>query len=295
MKKITQHLPSEAVVASFTRKMSVSLCYAILASVALNFFWQPGNIYASGITGLSQLIKTIVQSNFGVTIPISFLLIALNCPLLILAWYKLGKKFTFYCVVTVLLTSLMVQIIPEQTLSDDPIICGIFGGAINGFAIGFGLKNGVSSGGLDIISLTIRKKTGKSVGSIGIIFNAFIVFMAGALFGWPYMFYSALSIFVSGKVMDVVYTKQQKMQVLIVTQHPDEVVSSIQEQLRRGISIINDTEGAYRHEKQFILLTVITRNEMGLFIKAMRHSDPKAFVSISDNVKIIGNFYEPDI
>jgi uncharacterized membrane-anchored protein YitT (DUF2179 family) len=25
----------------------------------------------------------------------------------------------------------------------------------------------------------------------------------------------------------------------------------------------------------------------------MRDSDPKAFVSISDNVKIMGNFYEP--
>ena len=58
----------------------------------------------------------------------------------------------------------------------------------------FCFKNGVSSGGLDILSITIRKN-GRSVGSISIYFNALIVFVAGYLFGWQYMFYSALSIF----------------------------------------------------------------------------------------------------
>ncbi|MGQ4819848.1 YitT family protein, partial [Enterococcus faecium] len=75
---------------------------------------------------------------------------------------------------------------------------------------------------------TIRKKTRRSVGSISIYFNALIVFVAGYLFGWQYMFYSALSIFVSGKVTDAVYTKQKKMQVMIVTKNPHRVVDEIQ-------------------------------------------------------------------
>ena len=63
-----------------------------------------------------------------------------------------------------------------------------------GLGIGLVLRNGISSGGLDIVSITIRKKTGKSIGSISIYFNAMIVFVAGLLFGWQYMFYSTLSI-----------------------------------------------------------------------------------------------------
>ena len=78
-----------------------------------------------------------------------------------------------------------------------------------GLGIGPALRNGLSSGGLDIVSITIRK-TGKSIGSISIYFNALIVFVAGILFGWQYMFYSTLSIFVSGKVTDVVYTKTKE-------------------------------------------------------------------------------------
>ena len=84
----------------------------------------------------------------------------------------------------------------------------------------FCAKNGISSGGLDIISLTIRKMTGKTVGSVAIIFNGSIALAAGFLFGWPFAFYSVLSFFISGKVMDSVYTKQQKMQVTIITEDP---------------------------------------------------------------------------
>lgn len=119
-----------------------------------------------------------------------------------------------------------------------------------GLGIGLALRNGLSSGGLDIVSITIRKKTGKSIGSISIYFNALIVFVAGILFGWQYMFYSTLSIFVSGKVTDVVYTKQKKMQVMIVTKHPEKVVNEIQNCMRRG---------SRSSMKQKVLISMISR------------------------------------
>ncbi len=68
-------------------------------------------------------------------------------------------------------------------------------------------KKWIIFGGLDILSITIRKKTGRSVGSISIIFNVMIMLIAGILFGWQYMFYSALSIFMSGKLTDSLYTQ----------------------------------------------------------------------------------------
>lgn len=188
-----------------------------------------------------------------------------------------------------------MQIVPQTSLSNDPIICAIFGGAVMGSGIGFALKNGLSSGGLDIFSITIRKKTGRSVGSISMYFNGLIIFVAGYLFGWQYMFYSALSIFVSGKVTDAVYTKQKKMQVMIITKNPDAVIDGIQQKMRRGITIIHEAEGAYRHDKQTLLLTVVTRFELPSLEAAMKESDPSAFVSISDNVKILGRFYEEDL
>ncbi|MFU1814688.1 YitT family protein, partial [Enterococcus faecium] len=89
------------------------------------------------------------------------------------------------------------------------------------------LKNGLSSGGLDFVSIAIRKRTGKTIGSISIFFNIVILFAAGILFGWQYALYSAIAIFVSGKVTDAVFTKQKKMQVTIITRNPEEVIQTI--------------------------------------------------------------------
>ena len=279
----------------YTTKLSVAIVYALLASVAINFFYQPGNIYSSGITGLAQILTTLSKQVVGFNVPISTTLYLLNIPLFVLSWLKIGRKFTIFTIITVTLTSFFIHIVPETVLSTDPIICAIFGGAVMGVGIGFALKNGLSSGGLDILSITIRKKTGRSIGSISIYFNVLIVFVAGILFGWQYMFYSTLSIFVSGKVTDAVFTKQKKMQVMIVTKHPEKVVNEIQKKLRRGITIINEAEGAYKHDKQTVLLTVVTRFELPQLEIAMHCSDPHASVSIADNVQILGRFYEEDL
>lgn len=289
MKKIREYADSH----EYTAKFSVALTYALLSALALNFFWQPGHIYSSGITGVAQIITTVFHYFTQIRIPIALVIYGLNVPLFFLAWKKIGKKFTLFTVLTVTLSAIAIQIVPETMISDDPIVCALFGGAINGAGVGLALKNGLSSGGLDIISLTIRKKTGRSVGSLAIFFNIIIMFAAGALFGWQYALYSALSIFVSGKVVDTVYTKQKKMQVMIITKNPDAVIEAIQDALRRGITIIHDAEGAFHHDEQTVLLTVITRYEKYILEKAMAQSDPNAFVSISDNVEILGNFYDP--
>ncbi|EOT48663.1 MULTISPECIES: YitT family protein [Enterococcus] len=278
----------------YATKFSFAMVYAILASVAVQLFYSPGNIYSSGITGIAQIFSTLSERLFGLYIPVSMMLLFLNLPLFILGWRKIGHKFTIFTGITVVLTSVTMQLIPIEKISDDPIICAIFGGATMGAGIGYALKNGLSSGGLDFVSIAIRKKTGKSIGSISILFNFVILIAAGILFGWQAALYSALAIFVCGKVTDAVFTQQKKMQVIIITRHPDDVINQIQDEIRRGITIINEAEGAYRHDRQTVLITVVTRFELPSLRQAMKKADPKAFVSIADNVQILGRFYEDD-
>lgn len=291
MDKFWKYLPHS----NYATKISTSIVYAITASAAVNFFYEPGNIYSSGVTGIAQIIGTLAQSAFGIKIPVALALLLLNLPLFILGWFKISPKFTIFTGITVLLTSVFMQIIPVQVLSTDPIINAIFGGVVMGAGVGYALRNGLSSGGLDFITIAIRKKTGKTIGSLSIIFNSFILLAAGLLFGWQYAFYSALAIFVSGKVMDAVFTKQKKMQVTIVTSCADEVIHGIHGKMRRGITIINGAEGAFHYDRQKVLITVVTRYELPLLKQIMRETDPHAFVSIADNVQILGRFYEEDL
>ena len=278
----------------YTEKFSASVLYGLLSSIAVNFFFQPGHVYSSGSTGLAQILSALSLRTLGFEIPVSLTFYAINIPLLILAWYKIGHKFTIFTFITVTMSSLFIQVMPHVTLTEDPLINAIFGGLVMGAGIGFGLKSRISSGGTDIVSLTIRKKTGRDVGNISLIVNGIIMVFAGILFGWKYAPYSMVTIFVSSRVTDAIFTKQKKMQAMIVTSNPDPVIRMIHKKLHRGVTMINDAEGTYNHEKKAVLLAIITREEYTDFKYYMRKADPKAFVSIAENVHILGRFVDLD-
>ncbi|MGT2933679.1 YitT family protein [Streptococcus catagoni] len=278
----------------YAEKISASLLYGILSSIAVNIFFQPGHIYASGATGLAQVISALSQRLTGFVFPISIAYYLVNIPLLILAWYKIGHKFTIFTFITVSMSSLFIHIMPQITLTSDPLINAIFGGLVMGVGIGYSLKSRISSGGTDIVSLTLRKVTGKDVGSISLAVNGMVLVFAGILFGWQYALYSMVSIFVSSRVTDAVYTKQKKMQAMIVTENPEKVISDIHKKLNRGVTCINHAEGTYRHRQKTVLITIITMEEYNDFKWLMESTDPTAFVSVAENVRIIGRFVEDD-
>jgi len=279
---------------AYTQRISASFVYAILSAIAMKFFFLPGNVYSSGVNGIAQLIGAESKNLFSLEIPVALIIWTINLPLFFLAWLKIGRKFTIFTILTVTLSVIFMNLIPEKVLTKDHIINAIFGGAINGIGIGYALKNGLSSGGLDIVSLTVSKKTGNNVGIISMGFNAVIVCLAGLFFGWRFALYTILTILVSGRVTDAVFTKQKKMQVMIVTKEADKVAGYIQEKLKRGATIIRSAEGAYTHSTQAVIITVVTASEIPELKRIMHSADQGAFVSIQDNVKIMGNFYEEE-
>ncbi len=278
----------------YDEKVSASLLYGFLSAIAVNFFFQPGHVYSSGATGLAQILSVLSQRFIGFTIPVSLTFYAINIPLMIVAWYQIGHKFTIFTFITVSMSSLFIQLVPVVTLTNDPIMNALFGGVVMGTGIGFALRNNISSGGTDIVSLTIRKRTGKNVGNISFFVNGTIMLIAGLTFGWKYALYSMITIFVSSRVTDAVFTKQKRMQAMIVTSHPDAIIEKIHKKLNRGATIIHNAEGTYNHQEKAVLLTVITRAEFNEFKYIMKKADPQAFITISENVHIIGYFVETE-
>ena len=278
----------------YDEKVSASLLYGFLSAIAVNFFFQPGHVYSSGATGLAQILSVLSQRFIGFTIPVSLTFYAINIPLMIVAWYQIGHKFTIFTFITVSMSSLFIQFVPVITLTNDPIMNALFGGVVMGTGIGFALRNNISSGGTDIVSLTIGKRTGKNVGSISFLVNGTIMLIAGLTFGWKYALYSMITIFVSSRVTDAVFTKQKRMQAMIVTSQPDAIIEKIHKKLHRGATIIHNAEGTYNHQEKAVLLTVITRAEFNEFKYIMKKADPQAFITISENVHIIGRFVETE-
>lgn len=273
-------------------KMIIATIYALMVSIAFNFFWLPGNIYASGVTGFVQLIVAIIDQFVGLSLSIPTLVLCLNIPLLIISWIWINREFTKYTIVAVLLTYLFMSLIPVKTIVTDPILAAMVGGVLHGSSVGITLNSDFSTGGLDIIGVLVRKKTGRSIGSIFIIFNCTVHFLAGFIFGWQYAFYSVLAVFVSGKAVDFVNTKQQKVQILLVTDHSEALVPILQEDLKRGITVLNNVEGAFSKEEKKILFIVASKKDLGRLNQLIKKIDQHAFMSVSPGVTTNTNFYE---
>ena len=259
--KVLQSISKE----KYDEKISASIVYGFLSAVAVNFFFQPGHVYSSGATGLAQIFSALSERFIGMTIPVSLTFYLINIPLMIVAWYQIGHKFTVFTFITVSMSSFFIQIVPEVVLTQDPIINALFGGVVMGT---------------------------RNVGSISFVVNGVIMLIAGLTFGWTYALYSMITIFVSSRVTDAVFTKQKKMQAMIITSCPDKVIEKIHKRLHRGATMINGAEGTYNHQEKAILITVITRAEYSEFKYIMRKTDPQAFVSVSENVHILGRFVE---
>ena len=131
------------------KRLAVALIYALLSSIALNMFWLPGNIFASGITGLSQLLSQLLEVYFWYRVVNPCVgAYFFNAPLLAIAWCKIDRDFALMTVCTVFLSSVMMKVVPVVTLTTDPVICAVFGGVLHGFSVGLTLNDDFSTGGI---------------------------------------------------------------------------------------------------------------------------------------------------
>jgi len=103
-------------------KFSKCFLGVFLYSLAVNLFIVPNHLYTGGILGLSQIIRTILVSNFNLQINFdisSIIYYIFNLPLLILAYKKINRAFLVRTIYTVTLNSLFLFIIPIPT---EPLI-----------------------------------------------------------------------------------------------------------------------------------------------------------------------------
>src|SRR5690625_1200795 len=123
------------------RRIAIVILGSFLLAVSLNFFLISANVYASGFSGIAQLLFSIFRDflNFHVTTEI--LLFLLNVPVLILGWFKVVKGFTIYSILSVVFSTLFLELIPIITLSDDIMLNAVAGGVISGAAVGLSLKD----------------------------------------------------------------------------------------------------------------------------------------------------------
>src|SRR4051812_36749540 len=202
----------------------------------MNLFLIPANVYSSGFTGIAQLLSKVLSDYTPIQVSMGFLLLLLNIPVAILGWSKIGKSFTIYSFISVVLSSLFLSMIPVKQVSHDILLNAVFGGVIQAVGVGITLKWGASTGGVDIIAMVLSRMKDKPIGPYMFIFNGIIIITAVFLFGWEKALYTLVTLYTSTRVIDTIHTRHAKLTAMIITKKADEMKKAIHASLVRGIT-----------------------------------------------------------
>ncbi|MCK0472676.1 YitT family protein [Halalkalibacter sp. APA_J-10(15)] len=264
-------------------KTVVIILGALIIAIALNFFLIPANVFASGFTGVAQLIAVVLPLSTGI------ILFVLNIPVAILGWLKVGKSFTLYSFLNVVLTTFFLEVVPIRHFSPDILLNAVFGGVLLAVGAGITLKWGASSGGLDIIALILSRVSDRPVGVYFFLLNSIIVITSGFLFDPEKALYTLVTLYVSSRVIDAIYTRHVKVTAMIVTKKADDVSKAIYDSMVRGITRI-PAKGGYSSEDKEVLMIVLTRYELYELREVIQGVDPEAFTNVLQTSGIFGLF-----
>jgi uncharacterized membrane-anchored protein YitT (DUF2179 family) len=272
-----------------TKKSFVVIMGAFLVAISMNLFLIPANVYSSGFAGVAQLLSKVITEYTPLNISMGYLLLFLNIPVAILGWKKVGKSFTLYSFLSVVFSTIFLEIIPIKHVAHDLLLNAVFGGVILAIGVGFTLKWGASTGGLDIIAMVLSRQKDKPVGNYMFILNGIIILTAGYLYGWEKALYTLVTLYTSTRVIDAIHTRHEKLTALIVTRKGEELSKAIQSKLVRGITTI-PAKGAYTNESKDMLMIVITRYELFDLERIIKEADPKAFTNFVETTNVVGFF-----
>ena len=258
-------------------------CSSLIMAATTKTFVRPAHLLSGGFMGIALLVDMIADL-FGKSIPTAFTLVALNVPVALICAKKISKRFVFFSLLQVFLTSFLLQIIPNYPLFDEQVLNVVFGGYIWGMSIVLALKAGASSGGTDFIALYFANKNGREIWMQVFVFNAMILCIFGVIFG------SILFQFISTKTISTFHTRYKRVMLHIYTAKKDEVVDTYLEKFHHGITAL-DGYGGYSHHPVSYLTAVVSSYEVGDVLEALKETDPKIIVSVTKVENFIGRFY----
>ena len=275
----------------FVTRVGVITLSSLIVAVNLKSFVAAGDLFPGGFTGITRLIQRCALEFAGVELPFGPINLALNAIPAFVSFKLVGKRFTLYSCLTIVLTSIFTDIIPAFAITEDILLICIFGGMINGFACSLCLWVRVTSGGTDFIAIPLSER--KNVDAWGYIFtgNVILLAVAGVLFGWDKALYSMLFQYATTQVIKMLDPDGRRATLLIITgrETAGGVCAQIQE--TNHTATLSEGVGLYNGEPCVMIYSVVNDGEVRSLAQKIRQSDPKAFVNVLRTQRVVGKFY----
>lgn len=280
---------------TFTKKdiqyLLVIALSALIYAFGMESFVKSGNLFPGGFAGISRLISLSAARYIGIDIPFGVIYWLLNFTVVLFIWGRIGHKFVLYSILWFSLSSLFTIIINVPIVTNDMLLIAVFGGLLNGLAIGLALRSNASSGGTDFIAIDLSARLKRPTWNYMLGVNAIVLVIAGLLFGWDKALYSIIFQYVSTQVVNTMHQRYKVTRLQVTTDHADEVCEAVFKTCRHGITRF-PVEGAYKHQPHTMLQITINNYQLNEVIEIIRKTDSHAFISLTAVERVIGNYYQ---
>ena len=256
---------------------------AIIAAYGVQGFIVPSGLGGGGVGGIALLLY------YTLKLPIGLMTMILNIPLFALGWREVNKKFVFKTIWGLLIFSLFLDLFRGvQTIVLNDIFLGaLYGGVISGISSSIIFHFGGSLGGTDIVSKVIERKYGVSMGTSSLAINGVIILISGVILGPKVALYTLVTMFVYGRVLDVIQSGVPLKSVTIISDQSEALVDRIMVDLGRGATFLHG-RGAYSCEPKDVIICVVSLPEIGRLKQAVREVDPQAFMIVQNAGEVLG-------
>lgn len=263
---------------------------SLIIAIGIHFVVVPARLLTGGLSGVAIIL------HFVVSYPIWLWYMGLNIPVFIAGYKLASRRFTLYSFIGMISLSgflALLEPIHMKLAVDDILLSALLGGTLNGVGVGLALMYRGSTGGLDIIAGIAHRLWGVNFGTTIFVTNVLVLAAALITSNIELTLYSALTMFVSSKMIDSVTSGFiSKKTVIIVSKKSNDIADAILHRMHRGCTILSG-KGAYTGQAEDIIMVTTGKTQVPRLKELIFHLDPQAFITITDAVEVYGRGFKP--
>ncbi|WP_049369645.1 YitT family protein [Staphylococcus epidermidis] len=257
---------------------------SFIFSAGINAFVISGNLGEGGVTGIAIVLYYAFHISPGIT---NFVL---NAILIIVGYKYLSKRSTYLTIFSTVLISIFLGLTETWHVeTGNVVINAVFGGTCVGLGIGIIVLAGGTTVGTVILARIVNKYLDISTPYALLFFDLIVVLISLTEIPLVKCLVTVMSLYIGTKVMEfVIEGLNTKKAMTIISSRPNEVAKAIDQQVGRGLTILNG-HGYYTREEKDVLYVVISKTQVSRAKRIIKNIDENAFLVIHDVRDVYGN------
>jgi uncharacterized membrane-anchored protein YitT (DUF2179 family) len=253
-------------------------------SAGVNTFIISADLGEGGVTGLAIVLYYAFHISPGIT---NFVF---NAVLIAIGYKFLSKRSMYLTIVATILISIFLELTASwQIETGNILVNAVFGGLCVGLGIGVIVLAGGTTAGTTILARIANKYLDISTPYALLFFDLIVVAISLTVIPISSALVTVISLYIGTKVMEyVIEGLNTKKAMTIISSNPDEIAKVIDEQVGRGLTILNG-RGYFTKQDKDILYVVITKTQVTKAKRLIRNIDEEAFLVIHDVRDVYGN------